>query len=67
MPLGDRTGPKGEGPRTGRGLGSCPSGKVSYPNTQPGNPILGFGGGLGRGFGRRVGGGQRWPRQGRFW
>jgi len=24
MPRGDRTGPSGKGPRTGRGLGSCP-------------------------------------------
>ena len=23
IPKGDRTGPKGEGPRTGRGQGSC--------------------------------------------
>ena len=24
MPNGDKTGPQGKGPRTGRGLGSCP-------------------------------------------
>ena len=25
MPRGDRTGPNGAGPRTGRGLGDCPN------------------------------------------
>ena len=25
MPQGDNTGPAGEGPRTGRGLGNCPT------------------------------------------
>lgn len=57
MPLGDKTGPRGQGPRTGRGLGNCPPGETSYPNTQPGNPVLGIGRGLGRGL--RLGGG-RW-------
>ena len=28
MPQGDKTGPEGEGPRTGRGMGSCPEPKV---------------------------------------
>ena len=43
MPQGDRTGPMGEGPMTGRGLGPC----AGYPNP-------GFAGrrGFGRGFGR---------------
>jgi len=63
MPRGDRTGPQGRGPRTGRGLGSCPPGETAYPNTQPGNPVLGLGRGLGRGFaggfGRGIGRG-RW-------
>lgn len=27
MPRGDRTGPNGEGPRTGRGRGPCPKPK----------------------------------------
>jgi hypothetical protein len=44
MPLGDRTGPLGQGPRTGRGLGFC-SGYDSPGYTK------GFGGGMGRGFG----------------
>jgi len=29
MPRGDGTGPSGKGPRTGRGLGSCPPVKTS--------------------------------------
>lgn len=39
MPQGDRTGPRGEGPKTGRQLGEC-EGAVAQ-------------GGFGRGFGRR--------------
>jgi hypothetical protein len=52
MPLGDRTGPLGLGPRTGRGLGYCAGYDV------PGylNPIgRGFGYGRGFGFGRGFG------------
>ncbi|MBN2392478.1 MAG: DUF5320 domain-containing protein [Anaerolineae bacterium] len=44
MPGGDRTGPQGQGPRTGRGLGDC------APTDQP---RLGFG--FGFGLGRRRG------------
>ena len=44
MPGGDRTGPQGFGPRTGRGLGDC------VPTDQP---RWGFGGGFGRGRGWR--------------
>src|SRR4030042_2727579 len=44
MPSGDRTGPMGQGPRTGRALGFC-SGYDSPGYTK------GFGGGMGRGFG----------------
>ena len=46
MPGGDRTGPHGSGPRTGRALGYC----AGY-NT-PGYVHPGFGRGYGRGFGR---------------
>ena len=42
MPGGDRTGPQGFGPRTGRGLGDC-----------AGNDWPGFGPGFGRGRGWR--------------
>ena len=47
MPFGDRTGPEGRGPMTGRGVGYC-----SDANT-PGNvATYGTGRGFGRGFGR---------------
>ena len=55
MPGGNKTGPLGDGPMTGRRLGNC------VGNDQPGfNATLGnFGYGYGRGFGRRHGwGGQ---------
>ncbi len=47
MPRGDRTGPMGMGPMTGRGAGYCSG------FTAPGyaNPV-GFAGGFGGGFGR---------------
>jgi len=55
MPGGDRTGPMGAGPMTGRGAGYC----AGY--NMPGymNPVWGNnyarGGGFGRGFGRGFG------------
>ena len=44
MPQGDRTGPMGQGPRTGRSLGFCSG--YDTPGFSKG-----FGGGMGRGFG----------------
>jgi hypothetical protein len=46
MPRGDRTGPSGLGPRTGRAAGYC----AGYPIPGFMNPEPGFGRGLG--FGR---------------
>ncbi|HDS03542.1 MAG TPA: hypothetical protein ENN72_07545 [Firmicutes bacterium] len=49
MPRGDRTGPNGVGPMTGRAAGFCGG------NDRPGYAAGGFfgrGGGFGRGFGR---------------
>ncbi len=48
MPRGDGTGPSGQGPRTGRGMGFCNG------NNAPGYANSGFGRGMGRGrgFGR---------------
>ena len=43
MPSGDRTGPVGQGPMTGRSSGFCKG------NDTPGH-VKGFGGGMGRGF-----------------
>jgi hypothetical protein len=51
MPGGDRTGPVGSGPRTGRGAGLC----AGYP--APGFMDGGWGRGGGRGWGLRGGGG----------
>ncbi len=61
MPWGDRTGPNGAGPMTGRGLGYCAGyGRPGYMNQ-------GFAGGwYGRGYGRGAGyggGGWRWRNQ----
>ena len=61
MPGGDRTGPAGDGSRTGRGLGYC----LGYdsPGFTKGVPRGGgFGRGRGRGFGRGY-----WGRGRGFW
>jgi hypothetical protein len=52
MPRGDRTGPAGFGPMTGRGTGFCAG--YAVPGFM--NPAWGIGGG-GRGWGRGFGGG----------
>ncbi len=56
MPAGDRTGPRGEGPRTGRGLGYCsgyttPGYTKGVPRGGGGFGRWGRGPGYGRGFG----------------
>lgn len=53
MPRGDRTGPLGEGPQTGRGAGYCSGSNSPGYTTAPARPRLGLGrgGGRGRGFG----------------
>jgi hypothetical protein len=57
MPRGDRTGPMGMGPMTGRGAGYCAGyGVPGYANVAPG---FGFGLGWGRGWGGG-GRGRRW-------
>ncbi len=56
MPLGDRTGPAGLGPITGRGAGYCAG--YSVPGYM--NPVFGRGRGFGRGWGRGFG----WRRAG---
>jgi len=54
MPFGDRTGPQGLGPRTGRGAGYCSGfGMPGSMNVTPGGAEFGFGRGGGSGsFGR---------------
>jgi hypothetical protein len=49
MPNKDGTGPNGEGPRTGRGLGNCPKGQNENQRGKGRGPC---GQGLGRGRGR---------------
>lgn len=58
MPGGDRTGPEGQGPRTGRALGFCSGYDEPGWTAEPG---YGFGRGRGRGFGRRY-----WRRNPRY-
>jgi len=54
MPGGDRTGPAGMGPMTGRAAGYCAGYSVpGYMNPIGGRGIGGFGRGLGGGWGRR--------------
>ena len=62
MPRGDRTGPYGAGPMTGRAAGYC----AGYSVPGYANPRFGYGRGYGRGGGRGFGRG--WGRGwGRRW
>ncbi len=54
MPLGDGTGPAGQGPLTGRGAGRCAGNNAPYGNGFFGRGF-GFARGLGRGLGRGFG------------
>jgi hypothetical protein len=60
MPGGDRTGPLGLGPRTGRAVGYCTGYNI------PGYANPGYGRGFGRGWGRGFGRGF-WRRGRGFW
>ncbi len=51
MPGGDRTGPRGEGPMTGRGMGYCVEGSAT---PMRGSFGMGRGFGRGRGFARAI-------------
>jgi len=66
MPRGDRTGPYGEGPRTGRGLGYC-NGYRSPGFTKGRGAGRGFGRGWGRGYGRGYGRGFGFRHRSRFY
>jgi ribosomal protein L15 len=61
MPGGDRTGPRGLGPKTGRSLGYC----SGYDSPGYANPS--FGRGFGRGWGRGFGRGLRGRGRGFWW
>jgi hypothetical protein len=58
MPGLSGTGPRGKGPRTGRGLGPCPTSKSGFKG-KPKVAPSGFIGGGRRGGGRRRGVGRR--------
>jgi len=66
MASGDRTGPWGQGSRTGRGLGYCEGYDSPGFTKGPGGYGAGYGRGFrrgygpGRGYGRRMGGGAGW-------
>ena len=62
MPRGNRTGPWGSGPMTGRGMGYCAG--FPTPGFMQSGPGFGFGRGLGLGggFGRGFGRGRGWGR-----
>jgi len=58
MPGGDRTGPWGDGPMTGRAAGYC----GSYSGPGYANPVRGYGRGFGRGWRRGYGRGRGFGR-----
>jgi len=68
MPRMDGTGPAGQGPMTGRGLGPCGTGGIRTPQSnlpqtswvsRLWGAVGGLGLGMGRGGGRGLGGGRR--------
>jgi len=56
MPNRNKTGPKGEGPKTGRQMGDC---EGAEPTGEEFGPGAGLGRGLARGAGRGAGRGRR--------
>ena len=50
MPGYNQTGPWGNGPITGRGMGGCQANQPFYRTDMPGGPMLGRGRGLGPGI-----------------
>jgi len=63
MPGGDRTGPMGAGPMSGRGAGWCAGYNTpGYANPVPGRGGMGYGRGMGRGAGLGRGYGRGWGR-----
>jgi hypothetical protein len=69
MPAGDRTGPYGMGPRTGRGMGYCSGyGAPGWAQAGPERGFYGrFGGGRGSGGGRGGWRGRHWSDAGPAW
>jgi len=67
MPQGDKTGPEGKGPKTGRGLGYCSgSEEPGYKSNKPRQGLrrgLRDGTGSRRGFGNTQGRGRRFQEK----
>lgn len=63
MPRGDRTGPMGQGPMTGRRAGFC----AGYESPGFTNPVPGYGRGMGYGRGFGYGRGMGYGRGGGGW
>jgi len=64
MPRGDRTGPQGRGPMTGRRLGYCAGyDSPGYTRGFGGGYGYGFGWGRGRGWGRGWGWSRQWDER----
>lgn len=59
MPNFDKTGPMGQGPRTGRGRGNCVNGSSDKIGNEVVNNNTPRGNGLGQGRGRGMGNGPR--------
>ena len=67
MPRGDKTGPNGIGPMTGRQMGYCVGNDRAGFETPVSGFGRGFGGGFGRGFGRGMGNRFGYGRGNRFY
>ena len=64
MPRGDRTGPEGLGPMTGRAAGYCAGFRhAGYASDGPGGYCHDYG----RGYGRSYGHGYHWGYGARYW
>ncbi len=64
MPRGDRTGPAGMGPMSGRGAGFCAGFNApGFMNAVPGRMGIGYVRGCGRGFGMGMGWRNGWSFQ----
>ncbi len=68
MPHGDRTGPWGHGPMTGRAIGFCAGHDApGFMNQYGLGGGRGFGRGFGRGRGRGLGRGWGWRNRAPYW
>lgn len=66
MPANDKTGPRGQGPLTGRGFGPCGANETDRPIRSAGRGGYARGGGRGRAFGGGRQRGRGWGRDNSF-